>query len=310
MGYRFKRTDESVADGARRIAIEQIDKAIAEIDDTALDRHVAVHQVRKRCKKLRGLVRLIRPSFPDYAKENAAFRDAARELSGLRDTEALLEAYDSLTGLHEDQIDRQAFGSIRRRLTLRQKQVKDDDIDRKLAGFREQMVLAKVRALRWQIEDDGAETFADGLAKTYARARKAMRTTRKDPTAETFHDWRKRVKYHGYHARLLAPVWPEPMTVHVDAAATLADLLGDHHDLDVFEATLREEPDAFGDPKDIEVFLALIGRRRTSLEHDAFALGDRLLAETDRALAERWTAYWHAWGREGAEATEKTSLAA
>ena len=91
MGYKFESGDTTVAEGLQRIAGEQIGKALAEIDDDKLDRQAAVHQARKRCKKIRGLIRLVRSGFADYAVENAIFRDAARTLSFMRDTEAALE---------------------------------------------------------------------------------------------------------------------------------------------------------------------------------------------------------------------------
>lgn len=50
---------EPVADGVREIADDQLGTALAEIDDNE-DRHDAVHEVRKRCKKVRGLMRLVR----------------------------------------------------------------------------------------------------------------------------------------------------------------------------------------------------------------------------------------------------------
>ena len=79
MAYRFSVTDRSVQAGVRRIACEQIDKAIAEIENTELPLDETIFQIRKRCKKIRGLLRLVRPSFDGYARENAIFRDAARE---------------------------------------------------------------------------------------------------------------------------------------------------------------------------------------------------------------------------------------
>ena len=64
--------DESVEEAVQRIVREQIDKAIDEINDRELDRHETVHQVRKRCKKIRGLIRLVRPQLEDtYDRENA-----------------------------------------------------------------------------------------------------------------------------------------------------------------------------------------------------------------------------------------------
>ncbi|MDX1710754.1 MAG: CHAD domain-containing protein [Rhodovibrionaceae bacterium] len=173
MSYRFELQDETVQQGARRIAVEQIDKAIQEIDDSALDVHKTVHQIRKRCKKVRGLIRLVRGAFDGYREENAAFRDAARPLSYVRDSEALLETYDALVEAYEDQIDRPAFASVRRRLTLRQKEIADaHDLDRELADFRAEMTQAAKRARDWRIEAEGFAGLAGGLGKTYARARK------------------------------------------------------------------------------------------------------------------------------------------
>ena len=50
---------ERLIDGLRRIAVEQLDRAIDEVDDATIDRNVVVHQVRKRCKKIRAMLRLV-----------------------------------------------------------------------------------------------------------------------------------------------------------------------------------------------------------------------------------------------------------
>jgi hypothetical protein len=56
MSYRLH-FNETLAEGFPRIASEQIDRAVTEL--TAEDAVAAdvVHQVRKRCKKIRGLLR-------------------------------------------------------------------------------------------------------------------------------------------------------------------------------------------------------------------------------------------------------------
>ncbi|MEZ4569166.1 MAG: hypothetical protein R2849_02320 [Thermomicrobiales bacterium] len=66
MAYRLE-PDEALDVGVRRIATEQVEKALAELDDSDLDRHATVHQVRKRCKKIRGLLRLVRPGLENYS---------------------------------------------------------------------------------------------------------------------------------------------------------------------------------------------------------------------------------------------------
>ncbi len=80
MAYRFEQGAGSVEANLRKIAASQINRAIAEIDDPDLEPHKTVHQVRKRCKKLRGLVRLVRDAFDAYKVENVSFRDAAAQL--------------------------------------------------------------------------------------------------------------------------------------------------------------------------------------------------------------------------------------
>jgi CHAD domain-containing protein len=84
MSYRLH-FNESLADGMPRIVREQLDRAIAELTGDDTDLPEAVHQVRKRCKKIRGLLRLFRGSFSaSYSQENAWFRDLARRLSRAR----------------------------------------------------------------------------------------------------------------------------------------------------------------------------------------------------------------------------------
>ena len=100
-----------------------------------------------------------------------------------------------------------------------------------------------------------------------------MRQAREDPTAEAMHEWRKRVKYHSYHLRLLEPVWPAMLKAQVGAAKRLEELLGDHHDLDVFMQTLAGDPAAFGDVEKVETIRSLGHRRREELENEAFARG-------------------------------------
>ena len=86
MSYRLH-SDESLEAGLRRIACEQLDLAVGGLEDASLDRHEAIHEARKCCKRLRGLLRLARASLGDnvYGAENASVRDAARRLSDLRE---------------------------------------------------------------------------------------------------------------------------------------------------------------------------------------------------------------------------------
>jgi CHAD domain-containing protein len=294
MAYRFEHDFATIQDGVRHIAVELTDDAIACAGGKRKDLHETVHSLRKSCKKLRGLIRLVRPVFDDYQAENAAFRDAGRGLSVLRDGGVLIETYDGLLESYRDQVDRSKFAPIRRRLTLLQKEIDGrDDVGDMLEELRQTMIKAQKRARRWRIAGDGFEALARGVGKSYKGAQRALDEAAKEPTAEAVHEWRKRVKDHWYHARLLCPIWPRPMKVHGEVADQLGDMLGKHHDLDVFRQRLAGGE--FGDGTDIEVLAGLVRRRQKALEEEAFSIGARLLAEPAASLTRRWQSYWDAW---------------
>ena len=64
------------------------------------DHAVAVHETRKALKRLRALLRLIRPAIGDdaFRHENAQLRDIGLSLSGARDRHVLLETVNKLEG--------------------------------------------------------------------------------------------------------------------------------------------------------------------------------------------------------------------
>lgn len=296
MPYRLRKR-ESPQEGVRRIAGEQINRAVREIADPGLDRHEAVHQVRKRCKKIRGLIRLVRPDFQAYQQENVFFRDAARLLSTVRDAQSVLETFDTLIDCFAGQVDASAFASVREQLTERRQRIADDTagLARRMEQFRTRMEEARCRAEGWPVRGDGFGAVAGGLRKTYGRGRRAMRKAYRNPTAENFHEWRKRAKYHWYHARLLESIWRPIVSEHGLAASELSDHLGDAHDLAVLRATLMDDPAAFGEDRDVQAILALIEMRRGELRGQARFLGERLFAEKPGSLVRRFARYWDAW---------------
>lgn len=296
MSFRI-REKESVGEAIRRIAGEQIDKAIGELTDDELGPHETIHQVRKRCKKLRGVVRLVRPGFEDtYRFENAWFRDAARTLSHVRDAEALIETYDDLMETFAGQIERRAFGPVRRALTLRRKRIAQDrmDLDQRLAQFLKAMREARQRVDDWPL-GGGFGVLEQGFKKTYRRGRKAMALAYAEPSTAQFHEWRKRVKYHCYHVQILRDVWKPVMTGVYDEVKVLSDLLGDDHNLAVFRQTLLDDPGGFGGKRDLQALIGLIDRRRAQLQAQARPLGERVYAEQPKRLGQRLRNYWDVW---------------
>ncbi|MCG6156459.1 CHAD domain-containing protein [Rubinisphaera margarita] len=297
MGYRLKR-NEGVEAGLRRIAREQIEKSLRDLSDSEVKTSRKVHQIRKRCKKLRAVIRLVRPALGDaYGRENREFRDAARMLSQARDAKTALDTYDAVMETFEDQVQRKAFGSIRRELTNRRKALLDERVD---LNARFQEVAARLEAARdripsWRLSEEGFSAIRGGLKKTYSRACKEMDGVAEEPADENFHNWRKRVKYHRYHCQILTPLWPAELRARAGEADRLGDYLGDDHDLAVLRAQVVESPEAFGQERDIQAFLGLMDQQRELLQQKSFLVGRRLFAEKPGALCNRMSRYWDVW---------------
>lgn len=297
MAYSFRAADETLEAGLRRIAVRQIETGLAELDDPDLPRARAVHQVRKRCKKLRGLLRLVRPGFKAYDRENAAFRDAARSLSALRDASAHVEAFDRLAERYGDDIDPGALTGLREHLMAGRTEVDEDLARARLGAFQQTFQAARQRAARWTLKGDASDILGKGARLTYRRAVRAMKAARADPTPEALHEWRKRVKYHWYHTRLLKALWPALMEPWGLVAGELGEALGDHHDLAVLRAEVLEREDAASN-RSFELLDRLARAEQDRLEAAGFAAGARLFAERPDAFAERWARYWTLWREE------------
>ncbi len=297
MSYRFQR-DEPLPEGVRRIAKEQIDKALAELDDYTLDVHTVVHQVRKRCKKLRGLLRIVRPHCEEaYQQSNAVLRDAARRLSAIRDATSSSETFDDLTERLGDPLDNGAAGAISSILESRRCRIAQDglSLENGLSQMRTTLKRMRRQVPDWPVDELEFAAVVAGVEKTYGRGRAAMRAARKQPTVARYHEWRKRVKYHWYHTRLLRDLWKPVMGVREDQLKMLADHLGDTHDLANLAETLRASADPLKNRDELE---AVLGEIELAVgEHLAPAqpLGKLLFAEKPKYLARRLRKYWNAW---------------
>lgn len=305
MSYAFTRK-EVPAEGVRRIAQEQVAGALHGLAHTdELGVAEAVHDVRKRCKQVRGLVRLVRGQLgKDYRRANATFRDAARELSVIRDAQALLATFDEMVDASNAQLpDDEGLTAVRAGLAARAHEASEAVASRSANIERAAELLAEGEAAidRWRISATGWEAFEDGLASFYGQGRQALAAARQDPSATAFHEWRKRAKDAWYHMRLFTPMAPSVMEPLAGRFHDLSDALGDAHDLAVLTDQLHAEPDVFGGTDAIAEACEVIEDHRSDLEHRAVSLGTRLYVEPPKRFVARMGAYWDLWHELGDE---------
>lgn len=295
MFYRI-RSDEAVPDAVRRIAHQQTAEALDRLTDLNKDEAVLnIHDCRKRCKKVRGLVRLVRPALGgQYSVINRTYRDAARELSDYRDAQALLETFDSLVAQFTDRLPVRGFGPIRAELANRAQAASESAADdsEPVAKARQLIVKGRDRIDDWTLNDAGWDAIAGGLAKTYERGLGALADAKKEPTPHRYHELRKRAKYTWYQLRLLTDTAPSLLEPLGAAWHDLSDGLGDAHDLAVLRSQLLAEPEAFGGKDQVDVALVLLDDQRVLLEQGSAALAGRLYAERPTGFVERTAGHW------------------
>lgn len=290
MSYAFRPDDRSVQAGFRRIARAELGEALKRLGGSLPDAE-AVHGLRKTTKKLRGLIRLVRPVFPGFDAANAALRDGARRLAPLRDAEVRLA---TLRGLGAD-----LAPDLELRLQAEVAALRAGaDLPAELARLAAELEGLRKAARSWRLEARGWAALAPGLTASWRQARRGLRRSRAalGREAAPFHDWRTAVKHHWYQARLLQPLWPALMDPWIAQVDALGEGLGRHNDLDVLRAHVArcDDPALARLATEGPLPRALAARMQAEAEA-ALALGARLLADRPGALARRWGLWWQLW---------------
>lgn len=290
----YLKLGEDVDQGLRRIATGQIKSALRAADD-ADARDAAPHAIRKRCKKLRGLLRLVRGSFDDYALEQRGARDAARVLAGVREAGAHLEALARLRARDSLRYQGPDFEHAGRWLQSRRDAAMRASGERECVGEARAMLIAqRARVRHWTLGEKGFDAIETGLVDTYRLARRALADACAEPTTVRLHQLRKHVKYHRFHLDLLHPRWPRPMMAVVREAEELGEILGEHHDIEVLLGSLGQGDAALANAS--KRIAVTVRPELARLEHDAFCSARRLLAEKPRCFGRRMRGYWNANG--------------
>lgn len=295
---------EPAADGVRAVAKEQLDRALTAIDDDAVDPHEALHEARKRCKKVRALVRLVRDGAPEtYDAVNTELRDTARLVSAERDAAAFVETHDALVREFGEEA-LAPYAVVRDHLVAHRDGAVLDRIRATLPEVRERLATVRWNVDGWELPSgDAVETLRAGYGRTYGRARARWQEAVDDPTSEAWHEWRKRVKYHRYHVDLLQEAWAGVLAEREEQLHDLTDLLGDDHDAAELRSALVDEAVVDLDQDLLTGYVGLLDVHRTGLQHRALPLAARCCGQP---VDEHCAMVFAWWERAIADAREMT----
>lgn len=297
MAYRLE-TGEPLANAMRRVVTEQMEASLAAL--TGPNPAEGVHEARKSFKKIRAALRLVRPTLgATYRVENTTFRAMGRGLSALRDAEAMRGTWDTLYQANGQHIPARLHAQVADILQARQQALVEQEretLDACITQVTDPLREALHRVESWPLPDDFG-SIAQGFEATYRRGRKALKAAYTAHQPAQFHAWRRRVKDHWYHVRLMENVWPSLMACWHGDLKALSELLGDDHNLVVLHQTLLKAPDTTLDADDAVILSELIGQQQRRLRGQARPLGERLYAERPKALRRRIARYWDVWRR-------------
>lgn len=297
MSYRFRQPDRLAVE-IRRVATDRLEHALAQLnEDLGADPAKAVHGARKDLKKTRSLLRLTRESLGEdrYRVENGRLREAAHLLAGAREADARVESLASLIDHAGAGMSELAATEAQAWLTaLRSQTSARSDVGEAASGAAALIAKARDDARLWGLGYGSFEIVGPGLRRTYRQGRRLMAEAIDDPSDETVHEWRKRVKDMWYSMRLLGEVWPPVIRPIADQAHELSELLGDHHDLGEVRVAISSGesgvlPEAQTELHDLTL------ARQAELQGAAILLGRRLYAETPGRYVARLEGLWKAW---------------
>ncbi len=248
----------------------------------------AVHESRKQIKKLRALLVLLREPLgkKQYRDEDEVLQKIGRLLSPKRDAEVLLKTLNQLQQRFFPERPSAVIQTLRESFLAQER--------RCLAQLTRSNAVAAITAVLqempariadWPVMEYGWKELRRAVRRGYARARASYRNAQDAPTSPRLHRWRKRVKEHWFHLRLLRRACPARMEELAQDFAVLGEFLGDDHDLLVLKSALEERRTAHTHRAAMETLFELIDLRREELLDPSFDLGERLHEDSAAAFA-------------------------
>ena len=270
------------ADGIVEIYRALLDFAHERLVNKDADPNTAVHEVRKSVKKLRAVLRIVKPVLDKTSFKTAdhAVRDFGRRLGGARDSAVLLASFNGLVDYYTPFLSVEDMQPIRENLENKyqlametfltsidihslEEQLEElrrrlDTLD--LSGFTRHMLLASVR-------------------RTYRTGRRALQALHAVPSTENSHEFRRQAKYLWYQLRLVHNWNPAVLKPVVTSLDELGELLGQDHDLAMLADTLNTHPEISCNDIRAELVNGLAETRRIALLSAGLRIADGVYAD-------------------------------
>jgi CHAD domain-containing protein len=288
--YRIRR-GHGVAREVRRILLAQNRQALRLLENWQESPRERIHGARQCFKRVRALLRLIRPAAPyAFEVENRFYRDLGRSFAYVRDADAVIEALAAVEPDLGDRRSRESLAVLRTALERRAARDLADpatQLPQRVAAACAALREADRRLRQLPLQGVDRKALGRGLRRTFRRCEKRFGRVIAGGTAADFHAWRQQVKYAWNQTRLMA------RTAGTNAGrpglARLADILGHGQDLALLDALLRAQSDDLQLDRHLECMRGVIGERLQATRAEASLLGALVFADAAPAIRPRAT---------------------
>jgi CHAD domain-containing protein len=294
MAFRFKRK-ESISESIQRISRQCVVKALKSCKE---DESASIHAARKEIKKLRALLRLVKNDIGgrSFQRRMEPLREAAGCLAPARDAHVQAAAFEHLLQPRRRAARPAPLDNIAKALKK--------ECQAQVLRFRQEDRAQAVRGIlkkqpsnfkKLEFQHHGWGVIGSGLEKSYRAARDARDQAEAEPTADNFHEWRKRVKDLWYNIQLLHPIWPEQMCAAAAELEKLGELLGDDHDLHLLAQSAVKKSVNVDLETEAHQLLKIIDARKRDLQTEALQSGHHFFQEKPSDFCRRLHGYWKLW---------------
>ena len=292
MSLRLRR-DAPIASEVRRLVLQQLEAAISElraVGDPSSDE--AIHDARRRVKKIRAVIRLVRPALDKTSRAiDRDLKEVSRMLAPVADGQGIIETLDQIAHRYRKLLPTRAVRSIRAGLRERSTRIDREANARGIIRMAAATLREERRRVRcWAIHGDGFGSIAPGLEESYRRARKGMILAWSKPKGHHYHAWRRYVKDHWFHVRLVEENCGNQLLPYQRRLEALDGVLGEDHNLVILRKVLGV--DGYASRRETARCLRVFSRYQRLLRHHAETLGVRLYGEKPCHYVRRVKRLW------------------
>jgi CHAD domain-containing protein len=286
MAFRLRLT-ESVPDGLRRLAKNELGSISKHLHGATHPRDDAIHEARKSVKKVRAILEVVDGDRGrGLGKSSKRLQAISRRLSALRDADAMLEILQKLRSHDGHALSPRTFARVSRRLTAHKQSLRKA-VNRKSTWRHLDQSVRKIRrsVRQWEPAHGQFGALAAGIRLSHRRGRKAMARARQRQGADDFHEWRKQMKALWYELRLVEDASPR-IRRDVIALHRAESWLGDEHNMVVLCEELSKDGSICDGRVDLDRMRLAADRYQCELREKALARAKRIYARGSREYAE------------------------